>query len=564
MATATKTCGVCELRHITKPSIVWCSECDEGLCTECKEHHSLSKSSRSHCVISFTEYQKLPADVLKITQYCTKHDKKYQMFCQKHEFPCCSKCIVESHKECRDFVDLDDVIHNVKTSNAMCEIEETLVEVAENLQNIRQHQQDNLTTFKESRKEIEKEIKTTRIKINNHPDKLQEDLLKQLYVVEEKENLKMCELLSSLENKEKEIADCQRNIMNIKQHATDLQMFLSIKQIKEDVYSKYEFLQLLDEVKNVKQTSLSYKINASIKNIMSDIISFGEVRIEAKTCDIVLIRKKAKQAQMMVPTVQSRSIENIKLTIQKTLDTQGNSTLGCCMLSDGRLAFTYYYDWKVIVFNMKGLKDFEVKMPCNVYDIVYISEDNALAVTSGGSSKKCIFIIDLKKKQIKKTISLDSHIYGIASNGNRLVYSAYDRGIRMVNLYDESISDVVRDKMPRDCYTATFRDNIYHTNRQTSSVTCYNLQGEVQWTFQNENVLKTPRGINVDNDGNVYVVGCGLNNVVVISPDGKQHGKVLTASDGLSDPVSLHYNSGPLNQLLVANLHNKAHLFNLI
>ncbi|CAC5416841.1 unnamed protein product [Mytilus coruscus] len=336
------TCSVCTLRHITKPSIVWCTECDEGLCTECKEHHSLTKSSRSHSVIPFTEYHKLPADILKITHYCTKHDKRYQIYCQKHEFPCCSKCIMESHNECRDLVELDDVIHNVKTSNAMCEIEETLVEVAENLQQIRQHQKDNLSTFKERRKEIEREIKTTRIKINNHLDKLQEDLLNQLNAIEEKENLKICQLLSSIEKNEMEIAEYQRNIMNIKQHAMDFQVFLAMKKIEEDVYSKNEFLQSLEEDKNFKQTSLSYKINNSIQNIMSDIIrrSLGEVRTEVKSCNTVLIRKRPKQAQMMVPTVPSRSIENMKLTIHKTINTQGVYIYGCCMLSDGSLAFT--------------------------------------------------------------------------------------------------------------------------------------------------------------------------------------------------------------------------------
>ncbi|CAG2214005.1 unnamed protein product [Mytilus edulis] len=484
MATASKSCGVCELRHITKPSIVWCTECDEGLCTECNEHHSLSKSSRSHCVIPFTEYQKLPADILKFTQYCTKHDKKYQIYCQKHECPCCSKCIVESHNECRDFVELDDVIHNVKTSDAMCELEETLAEVSENLKQIRKHQQDNLTKFKESRKGIETEIKKTRKKINDHLDKLQEDLMKKLYAEEEKENSKICQLLSSLERKETEIAECQRNILNIKQHATDLQVFLSMKKIEDDVYSKNKFIQSLEEDKIFTKTSLSYKINTSIQNIMSDIRSFGDVRIETKSCDIVITRKKAKQAQMMVPTVQSRPIENITFTKQNTINAQGNSIYGCCMFTDGRMAFTDYYDSKVIVFNMKGLKDFEVKMPFYPFDLVFISEDNTLAVTSGHSRKKCITIIDLEKKQIKKTISLDSYSYGIALKDNRLIYSAEDKGIRMVNLSDESISDVVRDKMAFENNIATFRDNIYHTNNETNTVTCYNLQGEIQWTFQ--------------------------------------------------------------------------------
>ncbi|CAC5386095.1 unnamed protein product [Mytilus coruscus] len=180
MATSSHSCGVCDARHINKPSTIWCTECDEGLCTECREHHSLSKGTRNHKVIPITEYTKLPADALKISQNCSKHNEKFQIYCQKHECPCCSKCIVESHKECHDIVNLDDVILNSKTSNALCEIEETLVEVAENLKNIREHQQDNLLTLKERRNEIEEEIKKTRIKLNNRLDKLQKYLIKQL------------------------------------------------------------------------------------------------------------------------------------------------------------------------------------------------------------------------------------------------------------------------------------------------------------------------------------------------------------------------------------------------
>lgn len=369
MATATKTCGVCELRHITKPPIVWCSECEEGLCTECQEHHSLSKGTRNHKVIPITEYSKL--------------------------------------------------------------------------------------------------------------------------------------------------------------------------------------------------SSLSYDNSTSIQNFISDKTNFGEVHIEAKSSDIVLFTKKAKQAQMMVPTVQSRSIEDITLTKQNTMNIQGGGISGCCMLSDGRMAFTHYWAYKVIVYNMKGEKEFEVKMPGNAFDIVYISEKNTLAVTSGGSRKMCITIIDLEKKQIKKTIPLDSKSYGIALKDNLLMYSGNNKGIRMMNLDDESISDIVRDAVPSDCYTATFRDKIYHSNYKTSAVTCFNLQGEIQWTFQNESILNFPQGIDVDSDGNVYVADQGSCNIIAISSDGQHHREVLTASDGLQYPTSLKY-SEQKNQLLVANYNNTAHLFNVI
>ncbi|CAC5399242.1 unnamed protein product [Mytilus coruscus] len=280
--------------------------------------------------------------------------------------------------------------------------------------------------------------------INNHLDKLQEDLIKQLYAVEEKENSKIRQLLSKLEKKEKEISDKQRNIVNIKQHATDLQLFLSIKQIEEDVSSKDDILNSLVQDENLKNHSLEYKLYTAIQNTISDINSFRDIHIEEKPCEIVL---------------------------------------------NDRTVFTYYTESLVKVFSNEGLKEFQVKMPCNVYDIAYSSEDNTLAVTSGKSDKRCITIIDVEKKHIKKIISLDSITFGIALRENELIYSGYNKGIRMINLYDESISDIVQDRMPIECYIATVGNKIYHTNHVTNTVTCYDQQGKLQWTFHNESVL---------------------------------------------------------------------------
>lgn len=114
-------------------------------------------------------------------------------------------------------------------------------------------------------------------------------------------------MLSTLEKNEKEISDNQRNIMHIKQHATDLQLFLSIKRIEEDVSSKDDILNSL-KIDGLKTRGLKYKINTAIQNIISDVKSFGDIHAEAKQCDTVLSTKKTKQAQLMVPSVQSRSI----------------------------------------------------------------------------------------------------------------------------------------------------------------------------------------------------------------------------------------------------------------
>lgn len=127
MASAAHVCGICDLRHVTKPSVAWCPECDEGFCSDCEEHHSLSKATRHHKTMKIAEYQTLPQDVLQITQSCTKHNEKLILYCRDHETPCCGKCVNEGHKGCNKVVNLDDIVKNAKTSTSFQEIEETLV-----------------------------------------------------------------------------------------------------------------------------------------------------------------------------------------------------------------------------------------------------------------------------------------------------------------------------------------------------------------------------------------------------------------------------------------------------
>ena len=85
MSSSPSFCGICDMRHISKPSEVWCPQCEEGLCTECIEHHSLVKLSRNHTTIPIEEYQKLPSYVLEIKEHCDEHHEKFDLYCKEHE-----------------------------------------------------------------------------------------------------------------------------------------------------------------------------------------------------------------------------------------------------------------------------------------------------------------------------------------------------------------------------------------------------------------------------------------------------------------------------------------------
>lgn len=102
MASNLNLCDICDNRLNTTPSVVWCFECDKGLCENCKESHSISKETENHATVSIGERDReLPTEVLRIAIFCKTHNDIYEFFCKTHDCPCCKKCL-KSHFNCKD------------------------------------------------------------------------------------------------------------------------------------------------------------------------------------------------------------------------------------------------------------------------------------------------------------------------------------------------------------------------------------------------------------------------------------------------------------------------------
>ena len=114
-------------------------------------------------------------------------------------------------------------------------------------------------------------------------------------------------------------------MVNIKQYASDLQTFLALKQIGSDVEAKDTCLHALVNSDSLKQTKISCNIDTSLKNLTTSIQSFGEVVVESKPCELTLVRKKDKQAQIMVADLLPMSVDNIHLNLKQNVNTKGES-----------------------------------------------------------------------------------------------------------------------------------------------------------------------------------------------------------------------------------------------
>ncbi|XP_052067424.1 uncharacterized protein LOC127706779 [Mytilus californianus] len=522
MASSEPSCGVCEYQHVFKPASIWCSDCDEGLCLDCSKHHGISKATRKHGTIPISEYQNLPTYITNIKQICSKHDEKYQIYCNEHECPCCSKCIVEKHTKCQYIVNLDDVVKNTKTSSAFLEIHETLNEVAENIKQIRQDKNNNLKTLLEKRKQIECEIQQVRVNINQHLDKLQENFISELHEIEKRENKKISKLLKALDEHESKVAEHQKNITHIKQYASDVQTFLALKELEIGVIEKCQFIDSLTESNMLNRVEIMSNINTSLTDIAKSVVVFGKIDIANSRVSVNIAKKKQQQAQLILPKTISVPIENLQIQLQQTICTESSYVRGCCILPDSRVVFTFPVLNKVDVVKEDGSVDFSLSVTA-AYGVVYNNEDNTIAISSSwGEIGNKITTIDLKQRQPKKTFEPGGKTTGIAGTNKILLYHIRKKGIQLVDLTDQSTRDITTDNMDTTINIAISGHNLYYSFHSHHKVVCCDLQGTQQWTFKNEKVLKFPAGISADNGGNVYVVGFGTKNVVVISQDGQK------------------------------------------
>ncbi|CAG2193834.1 unnamed protein product [Mytilus edulis] len=300
MASETTACGICDSKHRTKPSSAWCFECNEGLCEECKEHHTLNKASKYHGIIPVNEFQKLPLSVLQNAKSCKLHGERYQVYCHKHECSCCTKCLIGDHRNCQDLTDINDVVCKIKSSNMVLEIENSLQELSKNLKMIQKNRSGNLSSFTLYRQNIEKKIQISRHTINKHLDCLESELLKELTKIENEESKKISQILASVERKEKEIDELQTSFSIIKQHASDLHTFLVSKQIEQELIDTESIIHSMQDNNELSDVIISLQSDEIVKGVNRNISTIGELVVQTSPCDMLLVRQKSKQAQANV------------------------------------------------------------------------------------------------------------------------------------------------------------------------------------------------------------------------------------------------------------------------
>ncbi|CAG2185336.1 unnamed protein product [Mytilus edulis] len=397
---------------------------------------------------------------------------------QMHSRPC------QMH---RNIVHIEAVIKQAKTSQIFQDLNQCVSDLQSNIAQMRTARENNLAKVADQCKSAVKKIREFRIKLNHYLDAVEKDLIIKLQDAESEYSQQIKEVIKNLHEVESEISSFDNILQSIKQHATELQVYLATREIEKQVSDQEKRLTSMMENKHFDDLSVSLEIDTKIRNILSDLKVFGKVSMETVPTNEKLINWKSKQAQII--TIVVKSIDDITLKQESKFEFGNRQVTGCIILTDGRMAFTEYEYKRLFIRKADGSPDFEMPLKLsNAFDLTVI-KDATIAV----SSWHCIFqkafiqIIDLDSRQITKTKIIDTitQAYGIVCIDKILVLCGYiPNGIYV---FDENTEQQTKISSTIDvgmwsCITY-FKNKFYMTNETKHTVTSFDNKGNVIWAY---------------------------------------------------------------------------------
>ncbi|XP_071137191.1 uncharacterized protein [Mytilus edulis] len=384
MAFCTSTdinCEPCLYNSISVPGKGWCLSCEEGLCQSCVDSHKGRQATKNHKIIEKCHHVASIRHLM--SQTCKNHNTILDGYCPFHDDPVCSLCILEKHTNCKGILSLDNVAKNVASSSSLFSLQQNIANLVKNLSQL-----NKVRTRSSKQLQSDKIVKYTSVRamrkrLDKHLDTLEEKLLQELSSKAGTCETEINNSLSEIELKTKAAYAVQSNITLLKTMATDVQLFLAIRDIDTSVTTETNWLREFANQHNTDELDLD--LNTKPMEDLFRTKSLGSVRIDRIPNHVPINHLNIKEAQIPREAM-CNGIDQIQL-YQKIHIQYHNEKLieilfGCIISSNGDIILADGPSKKFTVFNEEGNHIKDIHLPGTPSDLTEISQGR-IAVTYG-------------------------------------------------------------------------------------------------------------------------------------------------------------------------------------
>jgi hypothetical protein len=522
MTTSEKLCDPCQFNTESVKAISWCSTCEEGLCKSCDKYHRSFKITLSHVIVPLEEMNsdKISLGIRGIN-YCSEHNGKIiEVYCVDHSRPCCALCGTFSHRKCENVISIDTAVVGIKQSTKAVDLSNELQQKSKHIDEMIENRKENIGVIDKKTGDILAnidEVKDAVIKhLNEVADKMKEK------VTSSKKNT-----VITLSDEVTELSSIKCTVDNWKvildtcvQHGSEQQCLVEMDRITRKNFDLDK--EMKEAILQPRNPLVTFETNKFLCEFQANVESFGDLTLDS------YLNTNGILGKVNFVSGSIKILKTIEIDINKagTRRINGIFVLNVLILTDS-------INRQVIKYNENYVYMSSLSLPKQVADITSMGQD-VVAVASLSSDD--IYLINIKTMTLTKTIKVSTTLHGlqyvegefIAVNNGTLTWLSAE-GLQLRESKNHTNPWFVRslDKNSHICGDGIHA--ISHTKDERK-----------QFTYSSP-TLSNPRGIDVDVEGNVYIVGYGSNNIHQITSEGKHIRTISTTNFGISSPWALRF-----------------------
>ncbi|XP_052075317.1 tripartite motif-containing protein 45-like [Mytilus californianus] len=284
-------CGTCDRRSRSTKAVKYCTDCEDGFCSECLDFHGSMKVSSSHHVIDINAVDGIG---FNISKFCKVHpDMVLEYFCSDHDKLCCRSCMASDHRSCDKILPIEVAAKGVKSSTTYEDIVTDVRMLISTVMELGDKKEKSVSTLDDSKVTVQQEVQYFQKRLQTRIQEIAVALMCKVDKVHTELSDKAKVDLKKICDRKKQIRNISEQFESVSKHGSESQIFMLINNIKEELNGRVnEFPKFLS---SQKAASLLYKES----DLLSVMNSFGSVEIKETPFDIKYKPFKVQQAQFL-------------------------------------------------------------------------------------------------------------------------------------------------------------------------------------------------------------------------------------------------------------------------
>ncbi|XP_052064423.1 uncharacterized protein LOC127704425 [Mytilus californianus] len=543
-----KLCSGCLRDDEENEAEAWCNNCLEEVCKACAKVHR--RFNPPHKVIPLHQVSNLSSSILKISKDCDVHtDQRTVLYCTQHDKVICDLCLSDTHKHCESIISIDRAAKGVNCGTALADLKSRMKHLSKMFNEVLICQTKDEKLFDRQKDNILQQISSTRQQMNNRLDKIEKETIDELNKQYNTTKQKMYEAKRKTQRRQEAVATWINELSSIESISNEVLLFQTIKVMDNKTHI---------EETNICELSKQNKIefdSFDTNDLPMVLKSMGKISLTENQMHIPELQHNLQQVQVPRKSTEDESgkIQRTYSFLTEVLGSDVRISNGC-FVSGKRLLLSHYNSLHIYVCGYDGNDVHQIKLKHKSRDVAII--DNKRAIVS--SANEGFQILDLTTLTIGRCIKPGRKgCYAVTCSNGQIWTSNGGTTISQIDISGNILRSITTKNEIRD-FCIDNDSNIYYTERSFSDSNVYRITPDRQESiFCSHSDLNRPRGIDVDDKGNVYVGGMMSDNIHRISSDGKDRQIILTKEDGINYSWDLCYNREN-KQLFVVNDNTKS------